>query len=85
MSYCIFDSNAAFCHMNILEHIALWQGIFIALVVLLPIIFFFVATVVFSSVKDNFLKICLKEHLSVFFFNSIKQALSQGIINPKIH
>ena len=85
MSYCIFNSNAAFCHMNVLEHIASWQVTFIALSVLLLIVFFFVATVVFSLVKDSFTQFRFKKHLNISFFDPIKQALSQGIINPKIH
>lgn len=85
MSYCMLDRNAAFCHMNIFDHIASWQVIF-TLFVFLPTLLFFIAAVIFSLVKDTSSQyFYLKENSNNSFFDPIKQAFSQGIIHPKIH
>lgn len=99
MEGCIFTGKTMLCKMGIVEHISLWQGMFTAMpqkgVTLLALLILLVAVI---FVTKNILapprlsngevltrRLYLKEHLDLPLFNPLKEAFSQGILNPKIY
>lgn len=99
MSGCIFTGKTVFCKMGIIEHISLWQGMFKAVPqenLVLFVLLAFLATAVFA-IKNIFVyprlfgndistkQILLIKRRNLSLSHSLKEAFSQGIINPKIY
>lgn len=99
MEGCIFTGKTMLCKMGIVEHISLWQGmftampqeslLFMALLILLVAVIFvtknFLAPPRLSNSEALAKRLYLKEHPNLSLFNPLKEAFSQGILNPKIH
>lgn len=97
MSGCLFGGHAGICTMTQSEHIQAWQNLFTTLppkaiglsLVLLLFGLTFVSALIRRqrSVDRDESTIKLRnysENLSIKPFNFIQEALSQGILNPKI-
>lgn len=101
MSGCLFDGRAEICLMTIAEHLSRWQGMFIAIsqkTDLLTLLFSFIsaigALVVFALKKNGLLllkhlsdrwRLYLKRNPYIPLFDPLREAFSQGILNPKIY
>lgn len=97
ISECLFDSPVGVCLMNFSEHLIAWQNIFsglpqntglsslIVLTILLSASLFLLINR-FSLLENAFFrwKFLSKRHNQRYIFNSIKEAFSQGILNPKL-
>ena len=98
MESCIFTGKTMLCQMGIVEHISLWQGIFmattqktsilLALIVLL-IVAVFVGINYSPHLADIKQKISARLYLlrqpDINLFDPIRRVLSRGIIHPKIY
>lgn len=99
MEGCIFTGKTMLCKMDVVEHISLWQSIFtampqenltlFALLILLAVVIFitkniFAPSRLFRS-ETSTDRLYLKERPDFSFFNPLKEAFSQGILNPKIY
>lgn len=99
MEGCIFTGKTMLCEMGIVEHISLWQSMFtampqeslmlLALLILLVAVIFVTKNILvpprlFSS-EALTKQLYLKEHPDLPLFNPLKEAFSQGILNPKIY
>lgn len=99
MPHCPFAPGEALCTMDIFGHINAWRGVFVSLpksvgspdLLILAII---LATVI--GLWRNFLfkffeysatqwKFYIKQHPQIRLFNSLQEAFSRGILNPKIY
>lgn len=99
MGGCFFTSMEEICTMTFGEHISQWQSMFTAtaphnvlaaLLVLLAVVF-----VIVAIPKRNLLLLCghyatcwrlyTKHNPKLSIFNPLKEAFSQGILNPKIY
>lgn len=101
MSGCMFDGRAEICLMTLAEHISNWQGIFSVIPQksnFLIQILVLVSTLILAvfALRRNLLlsffgyfserwKLYLKQNLHLSLFNYLREALSQGILNPKIY
>lgn len=99
MAGCIFTGKTMLCKMSVVEHISLWQNMFtaipresltlLALLVLSMAAIFVIKDVLapLRSSKDETLekRLYLREHPDLLLFNPLKEAFSQGILNPKIY
>lgn len=99
MDGCIFAGGTMLCKMSVIEHIALWQSMFTAVPQESATVFVLLAlfiAVIFTIknilapprlFKHNALayKLYLARHPDLPLFNPLKEALSRGIINPKIY
>ncbi len=100
MSNCIFMSiNTGICNMTLAEHINLWQVMFTAIIqkgfllnALLVILLYFVYVIVsygrFNQVlflKEFVNQFYLKLKAYLSFFDYLKEALSFGVLSPKIY
>ncbi len=99
MSGCVFNGKVEMCAMTFSEHLARWQAMFttiapqkaliLALLVLLAVVF--VAVGVFKRnifLLSNYYatrwRLYIKQNPYLPLFNPLKEAFSQGILNPKI-
>lgn len=99
MEGCIFTGKTMLCKMSIVEHISLWQGMFtampqeslmfMALLVLSVAVVFIAKNILapprLSDSEALTKRFCLKEHPDLSFFDPLKEAFSQGILNSKIY
>lgn len=100
MDGCVFTGKTMLCKMSVVEHISLWQSMFTAmpqeslmLVVLMALLITAVALITKNTFAPPHLskndiaigRLYLKEHPDLSFFNPLKEAFSQGILNPKIY
>lgn len=99
MEGCIFTGKTMLCKMGIVEHISLWQGmftampqeglLFMALLILLVAVIFVTKNILAPPRLSNgeilTKRLYLKEHPDLPLFNPLKEAFSQGILNPKIY
>ncbi len=98
MMDCVFSGQFEKCTMNLGEHVNTWNIMFNLLVPIaasLSLSFLVVMLVVLTSKKhtstDAFLFLKSQLHLYAklrpvgFFFDYVKEALSQGILHPKIY
>lgn len=99
MEGCIFTGKTMLCKMGIVEHISLWQGMFtavpqeslmlLALLILLVAVIFVIKNILapshLSSSEVLTRRLYSKEHPNLLLFNPLKEAFSQGILNPKIY
>ncbi|PIR40253.1 MAG: hypothetical protein COV33_00670 [Candidatus Zambryskibacteria bacterium CG10_big_fil_rev_8_21_14_0_10_34_34] len=98
MSGCLFDQTEV-CGMSISEHISSWKSAFttlpqnISLLSLLVLALLSILIVAFwrDSLFEFYdhiasrLKLYIKQHPQTNFFNFLREAFSQGILNPKIY
>ncbi len=100
MGGCLFSGKAEICTMTFSEHFAHWQAMFttvapqkaLALALLLLLAVVFVAVGIF---KRNLLllfsyhvtrwRLYIKQNPNLSLFNPLREAFSQGILNPKIY
>lgn len=83
-STCPLMGMPALCQMNPIEHSAAWQSMFVAASVFIVVIFLRV----FSSVHRTFLAYAysVRPFIKVVDVRDpLQQALSDGILNPKIY
>lgn len=99
MAGCIFTGKTMLCKMDVMEHISLWQSLFVAMpqeILIFLALFIFLATVIFVAKnipapprlsRDETLtkQLHLREHPDFLFFNFLKDAFSRGILHPKIY
>lgn len=85
-TYCMFFNMTTVCHIDAIEHIAYWQGLFLAIL----FIFSFVAIFVFfrpPHLEAEFLSgrtVSPGSNFDIFLANYLRRAFSQGILHPKI-
>ena len=99
MTGCIFTGKTMLCKMSVIEHISLWQSMFTAMPqessILLALVILLVA-VLFTTKNSigpprlfrdetSTPKLYLVQHPNLPFFNPLKEAFAQGILNPKIY
>lgn len=99
MSGCMFSGQAEICTMTFSEHLAHWQGMFtttapqkaLAFVLLILLAMVFAAVVILK--RNLFLLfnyyatrwwLYIKNNSHLLLFNPLREAFSQGILNPKI-
>lgn len=99
MNTCLFNIKESICTMNFSEIVSLWQGMFAGLQQDLEITSLFLCMIAVAAVcLLNLLllygfsehifsrwRLYLKKNSYFYFFNSLREAFSQGIINPKIY
>ena len=98
MSHCVFMGGV--CTMTLSDHLISWQGIFTAtlqktfsldFLLLIVSIAFILTAITFRSSRGQISsrgltsQIYYKQKQYVSFFNYLKEAFSQGILNPKIY
>ncbi len=92
MSGCMFSGKAEVCAMTFAEHLANWQAMFtttapqkmLAFVSLLLLVVVFVALFLFSYYTTRW-RLYIKQNPNLSLFNPLREAFSQGILNPKIY
>lgn len=98
VSGCLFDGPTEVCAMNYSEHIATWQNMFTSLPQNISLINLLVLTVLsialliswrnilklFESITSRW-RLYIKLYPQINFFNFLREAFSQGILNPKIY
>lgn len=100
MGGCLFTGMEEICTMKFEEHLAQWQSMFtttapqkalaIALLLLLVVVFVAVAILkrnlllLFSYYTTRW-RLYIRHNPELSFFNPLKEAFSQGILNPKIY
>lgn len=99
MSGCIFTGKTMLCKMSVIEHISLWQSMLIAIpqesLTLLALLVLSIAAIFatkdvlapprLSSSEVLTKRLYLREHPDLLLFVPLKEAFSQGILNPKIY
>ncbi len=100
MSGCVFSGKVEICTMTFSEHISHWQNIFtttapqnaltLALLILLAVVFIVVATfkrnlLLLSNYYTTRWRLYIRNNPELSLFDPIKEAFSQGILNPKIY
>lgn len=100
MSGCLFTGMDAICTMTFIEHLTVWQNIFImtiprdvsAFVLLALFVLVFAAAAVFErnprlllSYYITHWRLYIKRDPDIFLLNYLQESFSQGILNPKIH
>lgn len=99
MSACPFSGQAAICTMTFAEHLNIWQAMFTATPqktsffnFLILTLAFALASIIFRERLRLFLgsltfrwRLHLKRNSFFQFFDHLKEAFSQGILNPKIY
>lgn len=97
MSGCLFTGGAKVCNMSFTNHLSQWQGMLTATSPKISLILFSyllaLAVMIFASARLRAIlasessvssKFYIKQTSYIPIFNSLKEAFSQGIINPKI-
>lgn len=100
MSGCIFDGKEETCTMSLSQHLSSWQGLFTAtapekatalsLLALLAAAFAAVFVVrrhfalLLHRVAHRW-KVSLRQNSLLVIFDPLQEALSQGILNPKLY
>lgn len=100
MGGCIFDGRAEICAMNIVEHLSHWQSMLtaptpqkalaFALLLLLAVVFVAVAIfkrnllLLFSYYTTRW-RLYIRNNPELSLFDNLREAFSQGILNPKIY
>lgn len=99
MAGCIFTGQTMLCKMSIVEHISLWQSMLTAMpqrgLMLLVLLVLLIAAIFitknilapprFSKSEALTERLYLKEHPDLLLFDPLKEAISAGILNPKIY
>lgn len=100
MGGCLFSGMEEICEMSFTEHLTEWQSMFtttvtqnaFTLILLLLLAVVFVAVGIFkrnlhllSSFHATRWRLYLRYNPELSLFNPLKEAFSQGILNPKIY
>ncbi len=100
MGGCLFSGKSEICTMTFTEHISHWQSMFtttfpqkafaVALLVLLAVVSVAVAILtrnlfLLSSYYATRWRLYIKQNPNLSLFNPLKEAISAGILNPKIY
>ena len=100
MSGCLFSGQATVCTMNFAEHIDHWQAMFTTLpqkaglleLMILALVLTVVAVIFgprllfeHSGLLYSRQRLYIKQNPHILLFNSLREAFSQGILNPKIY
>lgn len=98
MGDCPFTDHATVCAMSIPEHLSIWQGMFTAAPQKNFAIIFFLFVAVAVAVpgtkrqiyalfmrRSSRWRMYIKERSRLQPFHYLREALSQGILNPKIY
>lgn len=99
MAGCIFTGKTMLCKMSVIEHISLWQSMFVAipqgslmfmvLLILLVAVVFVTKNILapprFSGSGVLTKRLYLREHPDLLLFNPLQEAFSRGILNPKTY
>lgn len=99
MGGCLFDGQSEICTMNFSEHLSSWQSAFtslppntmllslLALATFLLSIMAFWRDPLFEFYERSVYrwKLYIKQNPQINFFDSLREAFSQGILNPKIY
>jgi len=100
MSGCLFDRKAEICSMNLVEHLSRWRGMFTAICakanLLIQFLLLAFAFVIFAFALGPHLPLLFNHHSSrwrlyikqnpqLLLFDYLREAFSQGILNPKIY
>lgn len=99
MQDCLFANSPAICPMSVSEHLNLWKSMFTYnlpktmamslsfIAMFLVLAFIYIASVNQSNNLANAVSPALyqKQRNPLLFFDYLKEALSQGIIRPKIY
>jgi FtsH-binding integral membrane protein len=89
MGGCLFTGLNEICPMSFGEHLTRWQSMFANIslksgMFSLAISVFALFVSVLVSLKRYFSqKLFLRHHQNLFIFNPLREAFSQGILNPK--
>ena len=99
MGGCLFTGVDEICIMTFTEHLSAWESMFIGIPVksaILSLLVFAFALLLFAGfLKRYFIlalermaalqKLYLVHHPNLSLFNPLREAFSQGILNPKIY
>ncbi len=100
MSGCLFSGKAEICTMTFLAHLLRWREMFIAtihqnalafaLLILFSVVFVVVAIFkrklfLLFSYYAAYWRLYIKQNQNFSLFNPLREAFSQGILNPKIY
>lgn len=100
MGGCLFTGMEEICKMSFTEHLSKWQTMFtatipqkaLAFVLLLLLAVVFVAVAIFKcnllllfSYYTTRWRLYIKHNPELSLFNPLREAFSQGILNPKIY
>jgi len=100
MGGCMFTGMEEICEMSFTEHLTQWQSMFtttvtqnaFTVILLLLLAVVFVAVGIFkrnllllSSRHTTRWRLYIKQKPNLSLFNPLKEAFSQGILNPKIY
>jgi hypothetical protein len=99
-SSCLFGGEkVSLCTMSFSEIISLWQGSFVGLaqetgslssvllLIILAVAIVFVRNLLYEFSERIFSRriLYIKQHFQINFFNYLKEAFSQGTLNPKVY
>ena len=100
MGGCMFTGMEEICEMSFTEHLTQWQSMFtttvtqnaftVILLLLLAVVLVAVAIfkrnllLLFSYYTTRW-RLYIKQNPNLYLFNPLKEAFSQGILNPKIY
>jgi hypothetical protein len=98
-SGCLFDGGQEVCAMNIGEHVAIWQNMFMGIpqtadflqLVLIALAIIAIAFIYRNTVFQFLERVAMRSRLyllnsqPIHFFDSLREAFSRGIINSKIY
>ena len=84
--------TAVVCNMDLVEHIQIWEGMTVSviqelapLLVLVALVFYSATRITYSThVPTNQFKVRRRDVPVWLLFDALKQALSSGILHPKI-
>ena len=100
MGGCLFTGMEEICKMSFTEHLTQWQSMFtttvtqnaftVILLLLLAVVFVTVGIfkrnlLLLSSYHATRWRLYIKQNPNLSLFNPLREAFSQGILNPKIY
>ncbi len=96
---CLFSGQSEVCAMSFSEHVSFWRSAFTTMPpsnILLNLLILTIFSILmlafrrdslfefFDLISSRF-KLYIKQHFQITFFDSLKEAFSQGILNPKTY
>lgn len=97
-SNCLFNGQTELCTVNFSEHITYWQGLFttrpvqFGMLSLILLMILFAVVVLWKNLIYEFFEFIaswwrfyIKQLFQIHFFDSLREAFSQGILNTKIY
>ena len=100
MQNCPFMGVTALCNMNLLEHLTAWQSMFNAIPASIASVFLLLSLLAlvflaYGRVRELFyesidslavlVQLYARRSLAFAYANSLQQAFSDGILNPKVY